>query len=67
MTRLLEKVARARDARLEAERQHEKADERFRTALVQARAQHSWAELAEVAQMSRSGVKYLVMGEEAER
>lgn len=59
MSRQLEKVARARDARAAAERA-------FRKTLVAAKRHHSWAELAEAAQMSRTGVKYLVLGEQDE-
>ena len=53
MSTLMEAVARARDARREAE-------EAFRNALVRAReAGASWGELAVVAELSRSGVAWL--------
>jgi hypothetical protein len=55
MSRQLEKVARARDARIAAE-------EAFRRTLVEAKQSHSWAELADAARMSRTGVKWLVEG-----
>jgi hypothetical protein len=55
MSKRLEEVARARDARVAAE-------EEFRKKLIAAKRSHSWAEVAEAAKMSRTGVKWLVEG-----
>lgn len=57
---LLERVAKARKARHEAE-------QTFRETLRAARARHSWAEIASVAGLSKHGVRYLVTGENEKR
>ena len=55
--KLLEEVAKAREAR-------RKADVAFQKALVRAREKggHSWGEIAEAAGLSRYTVRYLVLG-----
>ena len=53
MSALLEAVAKARDQRAASE-------EAFRAALRRAKRTHSWAELAGVAHLSLSGVRWLV-------
>lgn len=50
---VLERVARARDARDEAE-------EEWRSSLAAAHEFHSWAEIATVAGITPSAVRYLV-------
>jgi hypothetical protein len=52
-SRLLERVAVTRDTRQKIERD-------FRAALAAAHGAHSWAEIAEVAGLSPTGVRYLV-------
>ena len=55
MPSLLEQVARARDNRRDA-------DQTFRAVLVQARnSGHTWAELANIAGLTISGVRYLAL------
>lgn len=53
---LLERVRKAKRAR-------DKAEAVFVEALKAAKPVHSWAELADAAEMSRHGVRYIVNGE----
>lgn len=60
MSKLLESVARARIVRDEATQKRDRAQAAFVTAVRKARDRHSWAEIAEVAHLSASGVRFLL-------
>ena len=57
---LLEPIARARVKRARAAAALEKADAEFLAAMRNARPECSWSQIADVANMSRTNVRYLV-------
>ncbi len=57
---LLEALARARTAKTDARAALEDAERSFLNALVRCRPRYSWAEIAQVAGLTRGGVRYHV-------